>query len=143
MVDEQQIPDQNSEQPSSTDPWREVGQQFEALGQSLAAAFRTIWEREENRQHAEQIKSGMEQMADEVTQAVKQAAKSTEGQEVRQQVRKAADSAQKAGKEAFDEARPHLVSALRQVNSELQKVIEQWEAKAPETEDAPPEPPVE
>ena len=139
MTDEQKPP----ESASSADAWREVGQQFESLGQSLANAFRTMWEREENRQHVEQIKSNLEQMANEVSQAVKQAADTVEGQDVKAQARKAAESAQKAGQAAIDEARPHLVKALRQVNTELQKLIEQWETRAQEAATAEPEAPAE
>jgi ElaB/YqjD/DUF883 family membrane-anchored ribosome-binding protein len=133
---------------ASTEAWGEVGQQFQALGESLAVAFRTLWEREENRQHVEQIRSGLEGMAKEVSQAVKQAGDTAEGQRVKEQAKKVAESAQKASKQAFDEARPHLLSALRQMNTELQKVIEQWETppaaepaagEAEETPTAPPE----
>jgi len=139
MTDEQQTP----EQPASSDAWREVGEQFESLGQSLATAFRTMWEREENRQHVDQIKAGLENMANEVAEAVKQAADSAEGEEVKQHMRKAADSAQQAGKQAFDEARPHLLSALQQVTGELQKVIDKWEPGVAEADDTPAEPPAE
>lgn len=139
MTDEQKPP----ESVSSTEAWREVGQQFESLGQSLANAFRAMWAREENRQQVEQIKSNLEQMANEVSQAVKQAAGTVEGQDVKAHARKAAESAQKAGQVAIDEARPHLVKALRQVNTELQKLIDQWEAKAQEEAPAEPEAPGE
>ena len=64
--------------------WREVGDQFRALGESLSRAFRTAWESEENRQHLQGMKSGLKAMVDQVDQAIKDASGSPEGQKVRQ-----------------------------------------------------------
>ena len=108
---------------TTAEPWREVGRQFQALGESLAQAFRTAWEDEENRQHLRDMQAGLEAMVEQVGQAIKEASESPEGQKVRQEVTRAAESARAAGEQALQEAQPHLLSALRQVNVELQKII--------------------
>ncbi len=122
--------------------WREVGGQFQALGESLAKAFRTAWESEENRQHLQNMSAGLEVMVDEIGQAIQDASGSPEGQKVRHEVQKAATSAYAAGEHALQEARPHLLSALRQINAELQKMIGRLEEQppAPETPAAEPAP---
>ena len=114
---------------TSEDPWSEVGRQFQALGESLATAFRTAWESEENRQHLESMRAGLESMVDDVSMAIREACDSPEGQKVRDEVERAAQSARVAGEKALQDAQPYLLSALNQVNAELQKVISRMEQK--------------
>ena len=127
---------------TAEDTWGEIGRQFQALGESLAAAFRAAWESEENREHLQQMKTGLEAMVNQVGQALHEASASPEMQRARAEVEKAAKSARVAGEQAFREARPHLQSALRQVSDELQRMarhLEQEESfsKAPADESAP------
>ena len=117
----------------SDESWHELGRQFQALGKSLAAAFRTAWESEESRQHVEGMKAGLEALVDEVGQAIREAGVSPEAQKVREEVQRAADSARTAGGKALQDARPYLISALQQVNTELQKVIARMEQQGPGT----------
>ncbi len=116
---------------TNEEAWRKVGGQFQALGENLAQAFRTAWESEENRQHLQNMRAGLESMVDEVGQAIKAASASSEGQKVRQEAQKAAASARATGERAFQEAQPHLLSALHQVNAELQKMLGRMEEKSP------------
>jgi len=74
-----------TDEQTTEEAWREVGGQFQALGESLAQAFRTAWESEENRQHLQNMRAGLEAMVDEVDQAIKDASASPEGQKVRQE----------------------------------------------------------
>jgi hypothetical protein len=120
-----------TDEQTTDESWHEVGRQFKALGESLATAFRTAWESEENRQHLESMKTGLEAMVNQVGQAIQEASASPQGQKVRVEVERAAESARAAGAQALQDARPHLLSALRQVNVELQKVISRLEQKAP------------
>ena len=107
--------------------WRQVGRQFQALGESLATAFRTAWESEENREHLQDMKAGLEAMVDKVGRAVQEASASPEAQKAHREVEKAAESARVAGEQALQEARPHLLSALRKVNTELQEMVRRLE----------------
>ena len=119
---------------TTEETWGEVGGQFQALGESLAQAFRTAWENEENRQHLRDMRTGLEAMVDKVGQAIKEASDSPDGQKVRREAQKAAASARAAGEHALQEVQPHLLSALRQVNAELQKMIGHMEEKQPASE---------
>ena len=119
---------------TTREAWRQVGGQFQALGESLAQAFRTTWESEENLQHLQDMQSGLEAMVGEVGQAIKDASASPEGQKVRQETEKAVASARAAGEQVWQEAQPHLLSALRQVNAELQKMVGRLEEKQPASE---------
>ena len=124
MTDEQTTGQTEETQGAPSDAWREVGQQFKALGQSLASAFRAVWESEESRQHVQQLQAGLEAMANEVGQAAKDMAASAEAQKVKGEVEKAAESARVAGEKALQDARPHLLAALHRVNAELQQMID-------------------
>ncbi len=113
--------------PPAGDPWKEVGKQFQILGESLATAFRTSLESEENRRHVQEMKAGVESMVKEVSQAIKDTATSPQSRQVRDEAEKTAHSLREASQQTVQQVRPHLVSALRQVNEELQKMIERLE----------------
>jgi hypothetical protein len=117
-----------SEEKPTHDTWHQVGQQFQTLGESLAKTFRAAWEDEGNRQHMQGMQSGLEKMVNEIGQAIKETSESPEGQRVREEAKKAAESAKVAGTKTWQDARPHVLSALRSLDAELQKVISQMEA---------------
>jgi hypothetical protein len=112
----------------TSEAWHQVGQQLHDLGKSLAEAFRTAWEDEENRQHIQSMQTGLQKMVDDVGQALKEAGESPEGQKIKQETKKAAESARVAGKKVWKDTRPHIVSALRSVDTEIQKLIDQMES---------------
>jgi hypothetical protein len=116
-----------TEEQTIDEAWREVGNQFRALGKGLATAFRTAWESEENHEHLQDMKSGLEAMVGEVGQAIQEASVSPEAQKVRREVEKVADSARTAGEHAWQETRPYLLSALQRLNAELQKMTSRVE----------------
>ena len=129
-----------SDEQTTQESWREVGDQFKALGESLSRAFRTAWERDENREHMENMKSGLKSMVDQVGQALDDASASVEGQKVRQGVEKAAESARVAGEKALEEARPHVLSAVRQINAELEKMVQRMEERGQGSGEEPADP---
>ena len=112
---------------SSEQTWQEVGDQFRALGESMAAAFRAAWENEENRQNLRELRDSLQSMATSLGDAVQDAARSPQAQRAEEELRKAAKSAEAAGQQAWQEAEPHLVSALQQANAELDKIIRRIE----------------
>lgn len=128
----------SDENPTPEQTWREVGNQFRALGESLAQAFRTTWQSEENRQYLQELRGGLEGLADSVGRVVQEASRSPEAQRAEDELRKAAQSAQVAGRQAWQDAEPHLLSALQQANAELQKIIDRMEQRRVHEE--PPQP---
>jgi hypothetical protein len=114
---------------SSEQTWREVGDQFRALGESMAAAFRATWENEENRQHLQELRDSLQSMATSLGDAVQDAARSPQAQRAEEELRKAAKSAEAAGQQAWQDAEPHLLSALQKANAELDKIIRRVEQR--------------
>lgn len=114
--------------PETRQAWEEVGHQFEQLGKSLATAFTALWESEETQQHVNSVRDGLESLVDEVSTAVNDAAARPESEKVKTEAQKAAESARKATENVVEEARPQITSALKQMNAELQKLIDRLDA---------------
>jgi DNA polymerase/3'-5' exonuclease PolX len=136
---------EKTEKQTTDEAWREVGKQFQTLGESLAEAVRTAWESEETRRHVQNMQDGLEAMVDKVDRAIKEASASPKAQKLRGEAEKAAESLREAGEQTWQEVQPHLLSALNQINAELQKMIghlkgEEPTAEAPAAEAAPGEP---
>ena len=109
---------------TSSDAWKEVGDQFAAFGENLAAVFRRAWEDEGNQQALQDVKAGLQSMAASVAQAVDDTVASPEGQKFRADAEEAAKSAYEAGAQTVDEVTPQIVSALQQVGDGLKQMFE-------------------
>lgn len=109
--------------PSMDDSWREVGKQFEALGQGIAQAFRSAASTEQ----AKEMKTGLEAMVKDIGRAIRDAAESPEGQKVREETNRTVESLRTAGEQTVREVRPQVISALKQLNDELMKLVNKIE----------------
>jgi hypothetical protein len=109
--------------------WEEVGRQFEHLGQSLATAFKTLWESEDMQQNLGSLRDGLQSMANDVSAAVSKTMASADAEKIKAEAQKAAESAQVATEKTAEEIRPQVTKVLKEVNEELQKLIERLEAE--------------
>lgn len=123
-MSEEQNPPKEEQSKAGSDSWQEVGRQFQDLGSTLAATMRAAWENEETRQRMQDVQNGLESMVDQVGQAIHETVESPQGQQAKAEAKKAMTSFQDAFEQTADEVRPQLVSALRQVNTELQNLID-------------------
>ena len=112
---------------SGSQSWEDVGRQFQTLGESIAAAFRSAWGKEETRQSFQKMQTGLEGMVTEIHQAMQETFDAQDVDQLKTDVRKTVDDFAGQGKQTFHEVRPHLVGALQQVNQELQKLIDRME----------------
>ena len=137
---EEAEPTAPAEQPAApgptTESWQEVGKQFQALGKSLATAVRASWYDEENRKRLQALQTGLESMVHDVSQAVHERAVTPAAQKTRAGVERAGQ-----------EVRPRVISTLRQLNAELERIIGRMDqppaAEAPAPEAPAAEAPVE
>ena len=129
MTEENKVPPEGS---GSTveGTWQEVGRQFQELGESLAQAMRTAWENEETQRRVNEMRTGLESMAREVGKAVEDTANTPQGQKIREDAVRAADSVRTATEQTVQEVRPQLITALQQLNTELQRLITRIEYKS-------------
>lgn len=126
----------NADSGQPKDTWQDVGREFEQLGGSIAQAFRSAWNDEENRRRAKEMQIGLESMIKEIGDAIRDTAESPKGQQIRDEAIRAADTLVNAGEQTAQEVRPHLVSALKQVNSELHKLVQRIEGRSASDEKA-------
>jgi len=110
--------------------WQEVGRQFQSLGQSIAQAVRAGWENEETQRQVNAMRQGLESLVADVSKAIEDSANTPQGQQIRQDAARAAEALRNAGEQTVQEVRPHLITALEQLNQELQKLKERMEKKA-------------
>jgi len=127
------------DQGKTEETWHEVGRQFEVLGDRLAEAVRATWEDERTRQRVQELQTGLESAARELERAIQEASSSPEGQRLRREAERAAESARAAGEQAFEDARPCLVSGLQRLRSGLQMMIERLEEEQTGSESPGPE----
>ncbi len=131
MADENKTTNGGNTPPATAEAWREVGKQFEVLGRTLAEAFRTSWQSEENRRRLQEMQTGLETMIKEVNKAINESATSPQAQQARAQAAKTAETFRAAGGQSAQEIRGQLLVALRQVNEELRKLVERMESGKP------------
>jgi len=112
--------------------WAEVGQRFQTLGESLAAAFKSTWENKETQAQWEKVKTDVEAAAHDIGRAAKETAATEEAQKAKAEAYKTAAAAQQAGQEVMDDVKPHLLAAFRKIRSELDQVIGSMEASEEE-----------
>lgn len=116
---------------SAEQSWREVGKQFEALGQTLAQTVRAAWDREDTQHRVREMQTGLEKMVQEVRSAIDDSMNTPRGQRIKQDANRAAESLRTAGEQTVQEVRPQLINALQQLNSELQQWIDKMENRTP------------
>ena len=120
----------NPTQPAG-ESWKEVGHQFEVLGESLAQAFRSAWGSIENKTEAQQVKDSLESMVRQVGAAIEDTVKSPEGQKIKEDAKKTAETIRSASEKAVIEARPQIISALQKANEELKKLLDKLAQSEP------------
>lgn len=120
---DQQAAGNPSAEPSMEDSWREVGKQFEVLGKGIAQALRSAT----NTEQAKEMKTGLEAMVQDIGKAIRDAAESPEGQKVRAETNRTVETLRNAGEQTVREVRPQVINALKQLNEELQKLVNKIE----------------
>lgn len=115
------------------DAWQEVGKQFQKLGESLAAAFQTTVNDESTRQSMKDLQDGLESAVQGIRGTVQKGVSELEQNNFGEQARQAADSLKNAGEQTVEEVRPHLLSALEQLNRELERWIQNMHGKPGES----------
>lgn len=131
MTEEKHGPEDQQGRSNPADAWADVGRQFRALGESMAAAFTSSWQNEETQQHAQNIQTGLEGLARQFGESVETFAESVDVEKMQADVEQAARVAQEKGQEAVNQARPEVVAAFRNLREELDRIIRQMEENAP------------
>jgi hypothetical protein len=130
---------QEQDQPTATDAWNEVGQQIQMLGASLASAFNASVQDEEVQQQLKTLQSELDTAAAQINQKAKEVSESVKSVNVEEETKKLDDETQAAGQDLVKEVQPHLLNALKKMQTGLDQIVnnlEKEDTEAPATEDA-------
>jgi len=105
-------------------PATDLANEFADLGRAMRDALNAAWNSEERRQLQTEIRSGLNQLADEMEAAAKKIRDSEAGQKVESKAKQARDDIH-SGK-VGDEMRGALGSALRAARDAIDKVAESF-----------------
>jgi hypothetical protein len=136
MTEEQNLPEEpkvEEEQVQSD----ELVDELQALGSSLVAAVKSLWDSEESRSLRKEIGDGFLEVGRQVDSAIKSAQESEAAKEFKVQVKETMDKARES--DVSGQVQETLVSGLRQLNAELNKFVASIEptdtaGEAPEDE---------
>ena len=117
-------------------PTGDVLDELKLFGQQLGTAVKSLWDSDESRNLRKEISDGLAEAVQEMDKAVKEVRESDAAKELGQQVKGTVDKARES--DITGQIQQGLVSGLRGLNAELNKLLSSWETKKPPT---PPEPP--
>jgi hypothetical protein len=117
----------------STDPKTELSDEFRKLGENLTENLKAIWEHPETKGHREEIKEGLVQLGDTLSQAVREFSESPTGQRLQAGVDDLGEKVRSG--EVESRARQELLQALNTINAELEKVKDRLKETSSQEED--------
>lgn len=117
----------------STDSKTELSDEIRKLGENLAENLKAIWEHPETKQHREEIKEGLVQLGDTLSQAAREFSESPTGQKLQTGVDDLGEKIRSG--EVESKARQELLHALNTINAELEKVKERLKETSSHEED--------
>jgi hypothetical protein len=113
------------EEPKNQQPSEEnLTEEFRNLGKNLMEAVRAAWESPERRKLQQEIHSGLNELGATIRKEAESIGESPAGQRIKSEVKDAQQRIRSGEVEA--RVRDELLSALKTVNTELQKVIDSW-----------------
>jgi len=120
-------------------PTGDVVDELKLFGQQLGTAVKSLWDSDESRNLRKEISEGLSEAVREMDKAVKTVQDSDAAKEFSQQVRGTVDKARES--DVVDKIQQGLVAGLRDLNTELSKLLSARETKKPAEPPTPPEPP--
>ena len=121
-------------------PENDLVNEFRTLGKNLVEALRTAWDSPERKKLEKEISDGLNDLTNTLNTEAKNFKESPTGQQLKSDFE---DLRQRVSSgEVENQVRNELLSALRTVNQELQKVTTRWgESKGPQSSPPAPEEP--
>ena len=120
-------------------PSGDILKELKTFGEQLGTAVKALWESEESRNLRKEIVEGMTEVSTQIESALKSAQESEAAKQFGAQVKETVDKARES--DIAGKLHQSLVGGLRDVNAELSKVLDTWEANRPAEAPKPPEPP--
>jgi len=110
-----------------------LGQEFEALGKNLIGAIRSAWDAPESKRLRDDMTSGLGDLASTLKREADNLASHPTTQQIKNDVSQLGEKMKTP--EAKAAVHRELMSTLKAVNSELQKLIDKWNTAGAATEE--------
>lgn len=118
-----------SDQPESPES---LAEQFRNLGLNLLNILQTAWESPERKRLQEEILEGLNEAGSTFKREADQFRESSTGQQIRSEVERL--GGQLSSRETQEKVRLEVLSALRNLNTELENVARQWSSSTTGTD---------
>lgn len=109
-------PDQN--------PWDDVANQFKSFGESLSEAVHNSWSDPKTQEVIQQIKTGLNEAADEIDEAIENIKQDPKVQSFVDDAKETFEQLEETGKDTVEQARPHILKAMESLSDALNKAID-------------------
>jgi phage-related protein len=130
MSEEQKTTD---EVPAEETASSEILDELQALGAQLATTVKSLWESEDSRKLRKEIGDGFVELGQQIDTAVKSAQESEAAKQFSEQVKETVEQARQS--DVVGKVQEGLLTGLRELNSELSKMVNSLESdKEAETE---------
>lgn len=116
--------------PESQEPKDDLSGEFKRLGANVQAALVAAWESPSRHEVQRQIQAGLEEVSSTLRNMAEEAAESETAQHLKAELDDLGERVAKGELEA--KVRNDLISALRGLNAELERVVDNWRQEKPE-----------
>lgn len=129
MTEESQTTEQTpkGDAPPKGDLFAELNQ----MGQKFGAAMQTAWESPKRKELSDEVQEGLLELGKQVDSAIKSARESKLGEEVRGTAEKVMEEVRQS--KVLDEIRDGMLSGIKQINAQLDKLMNRMAQKPTET----------
>ncbi len=127
MTDTQQPHEEQTSEARSENPWEAIAADFQTLGQNIAVAIKKTWNEEDAQKEMSTLRAGLQNAATQVANAVEEAIQSPTATNAKMEVKKAAGEVREFGEKAYTDSKPHLLTALKSLETGLQSLIQNLE----------------
>ena len=112
-------------------PWDKVSETFQAFGKSLNEAVESGWNDPKTQDVIEEIKKGLNGAVQEIDTAIESVREDPKVKDFVDEAKGTFEQFEEAGKEAFEDAKPHIRKAMESMSGALNKAISDLKPKDP------------
>ena len=103
--------------------WKDVFDQFAALGESIGRAIEASWQHPKTQEVVSQIMEGLRKAAEGVDEAIGDVKNEQAVQDFFEDARETFEVLEEQGKQALEKARPHVQDALKNLSAAINDAI--------------------
>lgn len=119
--------DEKLDEENTNANWKEVGEKFNVLGNALGEAFRATMDDPKTQEAFDKVKEGLEKAVEEMEEAARSARENPKVQKFAEEAGAVFADFEGVGVETMEKTKPHLIKALKSLQTALANLIEEIE----------------